>query len=447
MVVAKGRTTWRRRSRRSRAQSRVPVIENKPLARALYRAGRRWGGTIPESLFQAVAEVLAYVYRLKKATDCEGSGLEQDKVINRDLVLANSNILSAVAVLVILALMIIPVPPIAARPAADLQHRLLGRRAAGRAVPDGAAPVQQLPLAAADHDAVPAVAERRLDPPDPEHRARPGRSSRASATSSSAATTSSASSSSPSWSSSTSWSSPRAPARIAEVAARFTLDAMPGKQMAIDADLNAGLINETQARARAAPRSPARPSSTAPWTAPASSSTATPSPASSSPSSTSSAASSSACCSWACRPARRSSRFTMLTVGDGLVSADPGAAGLDRGRHGRHAQQRRPEPRPGPHPAALPPVQAAEHRRRRPGRPGSGARPAQRAVPALAAGTAVARPRARQARQGGAGRRMDDEQAREAAAEAAAAGGGARRARAARTCSCSTASSWRSATD
>ncbi|MGZ4466316.1 MAG: flagellar biosynthesis protein FlhA, partial [Nocardioides sp.] len=38
--------------------------------------------------------------------------------------------------------------------------------------------------------------------------------------------------------------------RIAEVAARFTLDAMPGKQMAIDADLNAGLINEKQARKR-----------------------------------------------------------------------------------------------------------------------------------------------------------------------------------------------------
>ncbi|QGZ93593.1 flagellar biosynthesis protein FlhA [Terricaulis silvestris] len=38
--------------------------------------------------------------------------------------------------------------------------------------------------------------------------------------------------------------------RIAEVAARFTLDAMPGKQMAIDADLSAGLINETQARER-----------------------------------------------------------------------------------------------------------------------------------------------------------------------------------------------------
>ena len=38
--------------------------------------------------------------------------------------------------------------------------------------------------------------------------------------------------------------------RIAEVAARFTLDAMPGKQMAIDADLSAGLINEEEAKAR-----------------------------------------------------------------------------------------------------------------------------------------------------------------------------------------------------
>ncbi len=38
--------------------------------------------------------------------------------------------------------------------------------------------------------------------------------------------------------------------RVSEVAARFTLDAMPGKQMAIDADLNAGLINEKQAKDR-----------------------------------------------------------------------------------------------------------------------------------------------------------------------------------------------------
>jgi len=38
--------------------------------------------------------------------------------------------------------------------------------------------------------------------------------------------------------------------RVAEVAARFTLDAMPGKQMAIDADLNSGLINEEEAKRR-----------------------------------------------------------------------------------------------------------------------------------------------------------------------------------------------------
>ncbi|MDB5623535.1 MAG: flhA, partial [Devosia sp.] len=40
--------------------------------------------------------------------------------------------------------------------------------------------------------------------------------------------------------------------RIAEVAARFNLDAMPGKQMAIDADLSAGLIDETTAKLRRA---------------------------------------------------------------------------------------------------------------------------------------------------------------------------------------------------
>ncbi|MGD9974673.1 MAG: FHIPEP family type III secretion protein, partial [Desulfatirhabdiaceae bacterium] len=38
--------------------------------------------------------------------------------------------------------------------------------------------------------------------------------------------------------------------RIAEVAARFTLDAMPGKQMSIDADLNAGLITDQEAKSR-----------------------------------------------------------------------------------------------------------------------------------------------------------------------------------------------------
>ena len=42
----------------------------------------------------------------------------------------------------------------------------------------------------------------------------------------------------------------RGATRISEVAARFTLDAMPGKQMSIDADLNAGLITDVEARDR-----------------------------------------------------------------------------------------------------------------------------------------------------------------------------------------------------
>ena len=69
--------------------------------------------------------------------------------------------------------------------------------------------------------------------------------------------------------------------RISEVAARFALDGMPGKQMAIDADLNAGIIDEREAQ-RGGPKSRGRPTSSGRWTVPASSSAATPSPASSS---------------------------------------------------------------------------------------------------------------------------------------------------------------------
>ncbi len=65
--------------------------------------------------------------------------------------------------------------------------------------------------------------------------------------------------------------------RIAEVAARFSLDAMPGKQMAIDADLSAGLINEAVASCAGASWR-RRAASTARWTARPSSSAATPSP-------------------------------------------------------------------------------------------------------------------------------------------------------------------------
>jgi flagellar biosynthesis component FlhA len=66
--------------------------------------------------------------------------------------------------------------------------------------------------------------------------------------------------------------------RIAEVSARFTLDAMPGKQMAVDADLNAGLIDER--KPSAVPKSARKPISSAPWTVPASLCAAMRSPAS-----------------------------------------------------------------------------------------------------------------------------------------------------------------------
>ena len=78
--------------------------------------------------------------------------------------------------------------------------------------------------------------------------------------------------------------------RIAEVAARFHLDAMPGKQMAIDADLSAGLIDENEARRRRKTARGRDAASSAPWTAPRNSCAATPSPACWWCSSTSSAA-------------------------------------------------------------------------------------------------------------------------------------------------------------
>ena len=55
--------------------------------------------------------------------------------------------------------------------------------------------------------------------------------------------------------------------RVSEVSARFTLDALPGKQMAIDADIAAGLMTADEARAIAAPRWQPKPTSTAQWMA------------------------------------------------------------------------------------------------------------------------------------------------------------------------------------
>ncbi|MBD3221096.1 flagellar biosynthesis protein FlhB [bacterium] len=66
VVLAKGADHVAAKIREVARDHRVPVIENKPVARALY-AEVEVGDVIPETLFQAVAEILAYVYRLKKA--------------------------------------------------------------------------------------------------------------------------------------------------------------------------------------------------------------------------------------------------------------------------------------------------------------------------------------------------------------------------------------------
>ncbi len=65
-VLAKGAGFVALRIREIARESGVPIVENRPLARALYRSVKV-GQSVPEQLFQAVAEVLAYVYRLDRA--------------------------------------------------------------------------------------------------------------------------------------------------------------------------------------------------------------------------------------------------------------------------------------------------------------------------------------------------------------------------------------------
>lgn len=65
LVIAKGQDFIAERIREIAAQNNIPLVDNKNLARILYKKVEI-GGTIPAELFQAVAEVLAYVYRLKK---------------------------------------------------------------------------------------------------------------------------------------------------------------------------------------------------------------------------------------------------------------------------------------------------------------------------------------------------------------------------------------------
>ena len=63
-ILAKGQDLVAQRIKDIAKENHIPIVENKPLARALYETVEV-GDVVPQDLYQAVAEVLAYVYRLK----------------------------------------------------------------------------------------------------------------------------------------------------------------------------------------------------------------------------------------------------------------------------------------------------------------------------------------------------------------------------------------------
>jgi flagellar biosynthetic protein FlhB len=70
LVLAKGRGELAQKIKREARWYEVPIIENKPLAQALYRTVEV-GGTIPAKLYTAVAEVLAFIYRAQAKARAE----------------------------------------------------------------------------------------------------------------------------------------------------------------------------------------------------------------------------------------------------------------------------------------------------------------------------------------------------------------------------------------
>jgi flagellar biosynthetic protein FlhB len=66
-VIAKGKNLIAKNIKKIAEENDIPIVENKPLARALY-AEVELGAFIPANLYHAVAEVLAYVYKLKKSS-------------------------------------------------------------------------------------------------------------------------------------------------------------------------------------------------------------------------------------------------------------------------------------------------------------------------------------------------------------------------------------------
>jgi type III secretory pathway component EscU len=294
VVVAKGRRLVAQKIRELAERHGVPIVEDPPLARALYKQVEI-GRTIPETLYRAVAEILAYVYRLQKKRKADG-GLDGLKIlISREkhessapggTIRASRNLADIGAAVMIIGILTIMI--------AGLQTWLMSTLLALNICfsliillisfyilrPLDFSTFPSILLIATVFRLSLNVASTKLIlsryAGDPTEKAGAvinffGRVVAA---------------------------DPivglvifailviiqfvvitKGAGRIAEVAARFTLDAMPGKQMAIDADLNAGLIDENDARARRQEIMQEADFYGA-WTAPASSCAATPLPAS-----------------------------------------------------------------------------------------------------------------------------------------------------------------------
>jgi flagellar biosynthetic protein FlhB len=73
LVLAKGRGELAQKIKREARWHEIPIVENRPLAQALYRTVEV-GGTIPAKLYTAVAEVLAFIYRAQARVRAEAAG-------------------------------------------------------------------------------------------------------------------------------------------------------------------------------------------------------------------------------------------------------------------------------------------------------------------------------------------------------------------------------------
>ena len=277
-VVAKGTDLVAQRIREIAADNKVAILEAPPLTRALYkhtpagrrdprgplhRGGRGAGLGLPAQALEigrrrGAAQADRQSPFPKNSNTPSRHERDDQPDASADAVLLRQpfkGLAGPILIIMILAMMVLPLPPFLLDLLFTLQHRAVGDGAAGQLYTIKAARLRGLPGRAAVLDPAAAVAQRRLHPRGADRTATPAPDAAGKVIEAFGhflvggnyavgivvfiiliiinfiVITKGA-------------------GRIAEVGARFTLDAMPGKQMAIDADLNAGLIGEDEARKR-----------------------------------------------------------------------------------------------------------------------------------------------------------------------------------------------------